>query len=267
MATDEESFAGGVADYSAAGAKSSPRQHSKLAGPTSLTSQAQIKTAAIGLRTKSVDRVLQQIADVALVSRGQITSEDTATNRRGEAVRSRVVMRVPVDQFEPTLTKVKGLGVLHSLARSVEDVTAQVADIDSRVRSAQDSIASLRRLFSAAQKLGDIIALENELSQREADLEALQAQQRALADQTALSTITITVTKATTAPKPGDSDKAGGFIAGLKAGWDALVGFVQAVSHGLGLLLPLGTLLLLTAGLIWFLVRRLTPWMRPRESE
>lgn len=255
----------GAADY-ASGADQGRRGRST--NLTEVTSQAQIKTAAISLEADNVDGVLQQISDVVVVAQGEIESEDTSTNRQGEAVESRLVLRVPVEDFEETVTKIADFGVRYTLETSVQDVTAEVADINSRVSSAEDSIAQLRRLFSEAKKLGDIIALENELSQRQADLEALQAQQRALADLTTLSTIAVTVRQTSTPPPPADdSNRAGGFIAGLKSGWDALVTFVLALSHGLGLALPLGTVLLLVALGVYLLVRRFTPWPRPRASE
>ncbi len=234
---------------------------------TDVTPQAQIKTAAISLYADNVDEVLPQVSDVVVVAQGEIESEDTSTNRQGKAVHSRLVLRVPVEEFEATVTKLTDLGVRYTLETSVEDVTAEVADINSRVRSAEDSIAQLRRLFSAATKLGDIIALENELSQRQADLEALQAQQRALADLTTMSTITVTVRQTSDPPPPAEEDRAGGFIAGLKSGWDALVEFVRALSHGLGLALPLGTLLTLVGVGGYLLVRRFTPRLRPRANE
>ena len=254
----------GAAEYASGADQGKRGQSTEL---TDVTPQAQIKTAAISLEADDVDEVLGQVSDVVVVAQGEIESEDTSTNRQGKAVNSRLVLRVPVEEFEATVRKIAELGVRYSLETSVEDVTAEVADINSRVRSAEDSIAQLRRLFSQAKKLGDIIALENELSQRQADLEALQAQQRALADLTTMSTITVTVRQTTQPPPPADDDRAGGFIAGLQSGWDAMVGFVRAMSHGLGLVLPLGTLLVLIGVAGYLLLRRVTPRMRPHANE
>ena len=53
----------------------------------------------------------------------------------------------------------------------------------SRVASAQQAIVRLRTLYGKAAKVRDVIAIEGELNSREADLESLQAQQRALAAQ------------------------------------------------------------------------------------
>lgn len=233
-----------------------------------LTPRAVIKTAAIGLESNDVAKVLRQIADAVLAVGGEVSSEQTTTNRKGEAVRSRLVLRVPVDTFDASVANVSSLGRLKSLARSVEDVTADVADIDSRVKSAEDSIAQLRRLFAAAKRLGQIIQLESELSQREADLEALQAQQRALSDQTAMSTIAVTVSsRPRTAAGPLPQQRSGGFIAGLKSGWHALGVSLLAASRVAGLLLPFAVLVLLVAGVAWFVVRRVKPTARPRPSE
>jgi hypothetical protein len=120
-------------------------------------------------------------------------------------------------------------------------------------------------LFGRATKLGDIIRLESELSQREADLESLQAQERVLHDKTTMSTITMTVELPRTQPSPPPTThpKAGGFVSGIHQGWHALTRTTLAVGHGLGVVLPLGTVVLLLVALgLWF-VRRFVPGPAP----
>jgi hypothetical protein len=148
----------------------------------------------------------------------------------------------------------------HTKQTATEDVTAKLADVNSRVESAKASIAQLRRLFDRATALGQVIRLERELSQREADLESLQAQQRSLTAQTTMSTILVAITLPPTVstPPPTDDHQAG-FVSGIKKGWDALVTFVVATSHALGLVLPLGALTLALGLALWLLIRRLTP--------
>ena len=53
-----------------------------------------------------------------------------------------------------------------------EDVTDQVVDVDSRIKSQRASVARVRELMDRATKLSDVVELEGELSNREADLEA-----------------------------------------------------------------------------------------------
>ncbi len=223
-----------------------------------------IKTGAVSLESGDIGRELTRIYSIVASTGGEISKEDTTTDRDGEEIRSMLVLRVPVDEFDSTLNEISQLGTLVTKARNSRDVTTEVIDIASRVESAQESITTLRKLFSRATALGDIIRLESELAQREANLESLQAQQRALADKTTMSTLTVTIDQPSK-PEPqttSDDDEAGGFVSGIKQGWDAMKTAVLAVGHGLGLVLPLGTLILLAAAVVFWGVRR---WAPPRQ--
>ncbi len=227
--------------------------------------RAQIKTARIALRSVKVGAVVASIEQVAASEGGFIDSEDTETDTHGIAQSSSITLRVPVGSFENTVDEVSQLGQLSSKKTTTQDVTGQVADVASRVNSAKDSIAQLRVLFNRATKLGDIITLESQLSSREADLEALEAQQRALTDQTSLSTIAVLVTRPP-APAPAPTThKTAGFVGGLNQGWDALVTTFAAVAHALGAVLPLGLVLAFLGFLGWVVARRI-PRHRPDTS-
>ena len=219
---------------------------------------ALVKTAAVTLEADSVGPVITGINSLAVRVGGQVAREDTQTSEAGVQVRSHIELRVPVDEFDRAVQEIVSLGHLVAKTRTSEDVTARVADVESRVDSAEDSIAALRTLFNRATKLGDVIALERELSEREANLEALQAQQRSLRAQTSMSTIVVDVS-AEPASAPGERDASGGFLAGIEQGWHAMVRFIVGFSHVVGLLLPLGSLALLTALVAWVVARRLRP--------
>jgi hypothetical protein len=109
-------------------------------------------------------------------------------------------------------------------------------DVDSRVKSAQASVERIRALLSEATTIGEVVRIESELARREADLESLLAQQRSLADQTALATLTVTVL-APDAVGPAPEEETG-FLAGLERGWEALVGVVVVALTTFGVLLP-----------------------------
>src|SRR5262249_60272583 len=76
---------------------------------------------------------------------------------------------------------------------STQDVTSQVIDVAARLRSEQASVDRVRALLAQATSIGEIVSIESELTQREADLESLESQQANLNDLTALSTITATL--------------------------------------------------------------------------
>ncbi len=253
-----------------AGAALAPERSS--AGSSSLPDPALpgaalIKTAAVTLESGNVSTVIAKIDELAAGTGGEIVSEDTSTNTHGAEVRSRIVLSVPVVDFDRTVDEISRLGDLVSKSRSSQDVTSRVIDVSSRVGSAKDSIAQLRTLFNRATKLGDVIALERELADREANLEALQSELRTLSARTTMSTITVNVSLPSSLP-PAHHDQAdGGFVSGIKQGWHGLVTFVLAVAHTVGLVLPLG-LLALCAGLVaWVSLRRFMPRTEAHTSE
>jgi hypothetical protein len=128
--------------------------------------------------------------------------------------------------------------------------------VNSRVESARASVDRIRVLLSQANTIGDVVRIEGELSRREADLESLQAQQRALADQTAMATLSVTVLAPEAAeitPKPDQADEEG-FVAGLQRGWNALVDVVVVALTTFGMLLPflvIGAIILVPILLSW----------------
>jgi hypothetical protein len=170
---------------------------------------------------------------------------------------STTTLRVDNAEVDALLADVARLGTVEATTRTSDDVTADVADIDARVRNAQASLARVRALMTRATSIGDVVALEGELSKRQADLEALEARQRALADQTAQATVTVRLVSSG-APAPAPADETG-FLAGLRAGWAAFTDFLSGTLTVVGALVPF-LLVLVPAGLVaWAVVRRRRP--------
>ena len=178
---------------------SAPQSHGSSSSLVSLTAadfgRSQIKTAEIGLRSQTITTVMTQIESVAAGQDGFVASENTVTDVHGRASSSSISIRVPVDNFESAIDDVVKLGQVSS--RRDLDPGRHRPGCRRRLsrHERKDSISQLRVLFSHATKLSDIITLESELSDREADLESLLAQQRALTNATTLSTITVQVTR------------------------------------------------------------------------
>jgi hypothetical protein len=128
-----------------------------------------------------------------------------------------------------------------------------VADVDARLRSAEASLARVRALLTRAESIADVVALEGELARRQADLEALQARQRVLDDQTAQATVTVALVERD-ATIPGDEDS--GFLAGLSAGWDAFASATVVGLTVLGAVLPFAAFAAVIGLAVWVVVRR-----------
>ena len=167
---------------------------------------------------------------------------------------STTMLRVANSEVDALIADVARLGTVEATTRTSDDVTAQVADVDARVRNAEASLARVRALMTRATTIGDVVALEGELSKRQADLEALEARQRALADQTALATVTVRLVSSD-APAPAPADETG-FLAGLRAGWAAFTDFLAGTLTVVGAVVPFLLILVPVGLVVWTVVRR-----------
>jgi hypothetical protein len=200
-----------------------------------------IEVARMTVAVKGASNVAAQANKATTIAEqfgGEVDRDDRTSGPNASAS---MLLRVPPDALDNTLSELSKLGFPKYRSLSVTDVTQKVADVSSRVHSAQESIGRLRVLFRHATKIGAIIEIESELNSREADLESLEAQQRALARETSMASITlalITAEKKTAPPKPAKKHHDNAFVAGLKHGWDGFTDAAAWIAKAIGTLLP-----------------------------
>ena len=191
-------------------------------------------------------------------------TENAATDRdQGSAT---LVLRIPADKLTPTLDALKKLGRPDQVSINATDVTTQTQDLGARIDALQASITRLLQLESTATDTTNLIAIETAISDRQGELESLQAQQRGLNDQISMSTITLELRSDAAAPpiKPAD------FWTGLGAGWGAFVAFWAGTLVVLGVLLPwlvfLGLAALVAVLIVRFVRRRAARAAAPAQA-
>jgi len=209
-----------------------------------------IRTADLTVASPAVaaraDRARAIVTDVG----GTVDGDDRQSGPHPSAT---LTLRVPPAGLAEVLTRLSALGTEQTRHMSTRDVTTQVADVDSRVRSALAAINQLRALYARATRVSDVIAIESELAQRESDLESLQAQQRALAGQVAMATVTLYLVSMPSPARHHATHR--GFLGGLDGGWRAFTHGVRLVVTGIGATVPFAALLA-AAGLTWLGIRR-----------
>jgi hypothetical protein len=220
-------------------------------------------TARMTVHVTDVGRATARAEQVASHARGYVSTENAAL-RPGQPGRpaASIQLKIPVPAYPAALRKLAGLGTQTSLRQQAQDITLDVADTASRVASTQAAITQLRALLSHAGSVRNLLTVQQQINEQESALEALQAQQRALNHEVTYATVSLrlvgpVVTKqvAHRHPKPG------GFIGGLKAGWDALVAVVSWLLRALGAVLPIGAACAL-AGYLAYRGLRGRRWLR-----
>lgn len=165
---------------------------------------------------------------------------------------ARLVLRIPATRLDAALTALKKLGRVENVSLSTQDVTGQSQDLAARITALSTSVDRLVELMSRATTTADLISIETVLSDRQANLESLQAQKRGLDDQVDLATLTVDFGTVTTAPVRPPAT----FLSGLIAGWGSLLAFLSGALVVVGVALPWITCAAILAALAVYVVRR-----------
>jgi hypothetical protein len=174
---------------------------------------------------------VRKVIDAVGVVHGFVESTDLSSGS------SRLTVRVPAEEFDATLDRIMGLGHPRDVRVHGQDVTGAVTDLEARVRNLRAQEAVLLGLMGKATTIGDSIAVQQQLSQNQEQIEQLDGQRRALADQTSYATLTVAI-----APK-GVPAAGAGSPPTLESAWadgvDAAIAVIGGTLVVLGALLPL----------------------------
>jgi hypothetical protein len=210
---------------------------------TALETQHIIRTAQLSLRVKDVTAAVAEARGVAEAAGGYVGKEESHAYDYDRVDETEVVLRVPSEKYDEVMKDLKGTGHVYFHSSKAEDVTDEVVDVDSRVKSQRAGVERLRELMDEATKLADIVTLEGELASREAELESLLARQASLEDRTSLATVTLTFTDEDHLDEENREDPDPGVLDALKGGWDAFVTTLHWIVLAVGAVLPFAVVL------------------------
>ncbi len=177
-----------------------------------------IRNGSVELRVDAAASTLRKAEQIVMAHGGFVADQQASYDRGADVT---VVYRVPAKDFDSVLHGISGLGTLINARVSSNEVTGQVVDLEARLRSKKVAADRLRILVGQATKSADLLAIEAELANREADIESMSAQLNGLNDQVSLSTIRAHIFTPVTGPVSTPSAKPG-FMRGWRGGVDAV---------------------------------------------
>jgi hypothetical protein len=247
--------AASAAAGSAPGGQGSTGTTARLAPASSI-----IYTAQLTVRADNVGSAADQAAQIAEGVGGYVSSETASADpdHPSEATAS-VQLKIPVASYSGALGQLASrLGTQLSLQQQAQDVTQQVADVNSQVTSDEAAIAQLRALLSHAGSVGDLLSVQNQINDEESSLESMQAQQRALSHETTYATVTLTLLGPKAKPLVHRPKAPPTLAGGLGAGWRALRITVSWTLAFLGAIAPFIAVAAIAGYVIYRGRRRLT---------
>ncbi len=197
-----------------------------------------VRTGDLAMRADDIGKARYDVQRIVDRYRGEVTEENTESDEDGDPLFARMVLRVPSDDFDEALAALEKVGEQASVSTKADDVTTKLIDLSTRVQTQRRSIQRITVLFQQAESIRDVMAIEAELSRRQADLEALERKRAYLAGQASMSTITVGIERSPDLQAGAKKTDDDGFLAGFSAGWGALRSFGVGVATVLGALLP-----------------------------
>jgi Domain of unknown function (DUF4349) len=222
-----------------------------------------IYTAQLTVRAANVGSAAARAAQITEGVGGYVSNETTSADpdQPSQAIAT-VQLKIPVASYPAILGQLAGgLGTQLSLQEQAQDVTQQVADVNSQVASDQAAIVQLRALLSHAGSVGDLLDVQNQINNEESALEAMQAQQRALSHETSYATVTLTILGPKAKPVPHHTKAPPSLAGGLGAGWHALKVSLSWTLAFLGAIAPFAAI----AAIAGYAIYRARRWMLRRR--
>jgi hypothetical protein len=207
-----------------------------------------------GWMTVTVDEPLDAAAEAVRIAEsvgGRVDGRQEYAPIDGDKGSATLTLRLPAEGLSATLDKLKELGDVQEVSLNSSDVTMVTQDLDARITALRASVDRLLALLETATDTENLIALETAISDRQAQLESLEAERRYYADQVSLSTVTLNLVSVADAPV----EEPVTFLDGLVAGWNAFVAFFAGLLVVLGVLVPWIVLAALITAIILWIVR------------
>ena len=200
-----------------------------------------------------------------------VTSEFRQQDNRGQTKPSEtvtVVVRVPSAQFGPALEQIRAVGsrVIQEKV-SGQDVTEEYIDLEARIRTKKALEAQFMEIMKQARKVSEALEVQSQIADVRTEIERLEGRRRFLENQSAMSTINITLQS----PAPLVTATTSGFGNDIKQAFGDSIDVGAAIILGLIrfliVMVPIGVFILLPAGLlVRYFIRRLRLAQKPEPA-
>ena len=214
-----------------------------------------IYTASLELESTAFSDTCAALEEAAARAGGYLQSSSQSGSAEDADRRASYVFRIPSDRYESFLADAENAGNALYKSESTQDVTAEYVDVGARLSSLESQRDRLEELRQQAATLEDLLAIEEQLTQVQYQIESYTGQKKVLDDQIDLATVDVTLWEVAVLTPTQN-----GFVARLGAaftgGWRDFGFWFQDLIIGLAGFLPWLILLALVLTAVILLARR-----------
>lgn len=206
-----------------------------------------IKNGELSFQVNDIDKASSKIRELTAELNGYISKDYTTANERSSF--SVIEIRLPNENFDSFMNYAQK-NANGEVERKVEvkDVTKEYVDFELRLNAAKKAQERYLELLKKANKVEEMLQVEQKLQQVLAEIESIEGQIRFYNDKISLSTITVEMRTKDDVVAQDNAEK--GFWFDLKnafkRGWNLILGLIVALTH-LWVLIPF-----IALGIYWY---------------
>ena len=216
-----------------------------------------VRHGQASIEVKGVDDAVTRMRQTAAQFGGFVANTALRTGK-DEQRSAMLQLRIPSAQFDGAVAALSQLGKVESVSVNAEDVAEEYVDLGARLANARRVEARLAELLATRTgKLSDVLTVEQELARVRQEAERYEARMRWLERRASLSSLDVSIHEKL--PLIDSPRGRGPILEAFAEAWERMVSFVAWLIALLGILVPLGVLLLLGALVVRRIVRGGTP--------
>jgi len=219
-----------------------------------------IFTARLQVEVAEVFSAVAEAKRLASASGGYLFSERSVEVESSAQPQSEITFKLPPERFAGVMDDLARLGRERGRQVDASDVTAQLVDLDARLKSADASLERVRKLLGDAKTVQEIVSIEAELTKRETQVEQLKGQLNQISRQVEFATVTVTFGEKLATAKDDDLP---GPLEALAASARVLLVSLFVIVLVLAVVLPFIPVVLLALFAGRFVARRLRRQLPP----
>jgi Domain of unknown function (DUF4349) len=225
-----------------------------------------IRDGNLDLVVLDTEEALDQITTLAEEMEGWVVT--TNIYQVNEAKTGSITIRVPADRFDEAVDRLKAMAVEdRGFSSNAQDVTEEYVDLSARLENLEATAARVRSFLDETRNVEEALAVNQELSRLEGEIESLKGRLQYLSQSAAFSSLTISLTPDVLAqpieiggwrPEGVAREAVEALIAALQGVGDVLI-WALIFCLPLGLLIGIPVLLFGRGGLRRWRARRQAP--------
>ncbi|MBI5934556.1 MAG: DUF4349 domain-containing protein [Chloroflexi bacterium] len=209
---------------------------------------------------KEVEKVVAELAAKGAF----LVSSNERTNYEGQDPYIDTTIRVPAEEFDAVMNRIAKLAVkVDERSESADDVTAEFVDLNTRLESLEAARDRLLEIMKQSATTEELLLAEQQLTQRETEIESIKGRMKFLSESARLSSITISLYPYLPSQPLDDTWRPAETFRGAV---DALVNSLRGFADFMIVFVIAVAPWLVALGLIWWGVARVVRKRRERKT-